>query len=73
MEKNEGKTDRIIRLVVGLVALYLSINYSLWWLIVTIPAIITALTGYCKLYKLLGINTLGKKAVVAKKSKKKKL
>jgi hypothetical protein len=73
MEKNEGKLDRIIRLIVGLVALYLSIKYSLWWLVLAIPALLTALTGFCWPYKLLRINTTGKKVIAVKKSKKKKL
>ena len=68
MEQNEGKIDRIVRLVVGLVALYLSINYSLWWLVLAIPALLTTFTGFCCLYKLLGISTIKKL-----KSNKKKL
>lgn len=68
MEKNEGKTDRTIRLIVGLIALYLSFSQSLWWLVLAIPAILTSLTGFCWPYKLLGINT-AKKPVVKKKRK----
>jgi hypothetical protein len=65
MKINEGALDRTIRLVVGIIALYLSFTRSFWWLVLAIPAIITSLTGFCKLYELLGITT-------AKKSIKKK-
>ena len=68
MKINEGKIDRTIRLIIGLVVLYLSFRYSLWWLILAVIALITSVTGYCKLYQILGIDTLGKA-----KSKKKKL
>ena len=76
MEKNVGMLDRTIRFVVGLIALYLSYTYSMWWLVLAIPALLTAITGYCLPYKWLGINTAKKpvvKQVKAKaKSKKKK-
>lgn len=69
MEQNVGKLDRTIRFFVGIIALYLAM-YSPWWLILAIPALVTASTGFCWPYKLFKINT-NKKVVV--KSKKKKL
>ena len=60
MEKNEGLIDRTIRLIVGIFALYLAFTYSLWWLVLAVPALLTAITGFCLPYKLLGISTLKK-------------
>jgi hypothetical protein len=71
MEKNEGKTDRVIRLVIGLLALYASWMYNVWWLVLAIPALVTAITGFCLPYKLLGINTAKKPVVKNIKVKKK--
>ena len=71
MEKNEGTLDRIIRFLVGIVALYLSFTYTYWWLILAVPALITSFTGFCWPYKLLGINTHKQEVIL--KSKKKKL
>jgi dolichyl-phosphate-mannose--protein O-mannosyl transferase len=65
MQKNEGRIDRTIRLLVGFLALYLAINYSAWWYILAIIGLFTGIIGWCKLYELLGISTL-------KKSSKKK-
>lgn len=58
MEKNIGKTDKVIRVVVAIVVAYLAYIYSPWLYIVTAILLITALTGYCCLYKPLGINTI---------------
>jgi len=69
MEKNEGKLDRAIRLLVGIIALYLSFIYSAWWLVLAVPALLTSFTGFCWPYKLLGINTLGKSKSKPKRRK----
>ncbi len=71
MEKNVGKTDRVIRLIVGLVALALAFMYSTWWLIVAVISLVTSFTGKCLIYSLFSKK---KKEVVVKKtaSKKKK-
>ncbi|MBU1041073.1 MAG: DUF2892 domain-containing protein [Proteobacteria bacterium] len=62
MKANVGGIDKILRIVVGLVLLFLvyflKTPDSLWWwgLIGIIP-LGTGLMGYCMLYTLLGINT----------------
>ena len=74
MEKNIGPADRIIRFIIGLIALYL-LQYSYWWLVLAVPALVTASTGFCWPYKLFGINT-NKQPVLEKvqvKANKKKL
>lgn len=74
-EINEGKTDRIIRFVVGVVLVALGLIYQGTWsivaLVVGVIAIITALTGFCLLYKLFGVNTnITSKGNTKKKARK---
>lgn len=55
---NEGRIDRAIRLALGLIVLALSILGQNWWLLLlAFPLLITGVTGFCGLYKLLGIST----------------
>ena len=62
--KNVGNTDRIIRVIIGLGLLNLLIilngNMRYLGLLGLIP-IITAIIGFCPLYKLIGLKTLSKK------------
>lgn len=59
---NEGPIDRALRTILGVVVLVIGVLNSLWYLIV-IGAILlfTAITGFCGLYALLGINTCPRK------------
>jgi uncharacterized membrane protein HdeD (DUF308 family) len=63
---NEGKMDRTIRVVLGVVLLGLAF-FSLPGAIQTIAmvvgliALITGAVGFCKLYEILGISTMEKK------------
>ncbi len=58
MKVNEGKMDRILRVVAGLVLLSLTVigPQTLWGLVGLVP-LLTGLVGYCPLYTVLGINT----------------
>lgn len=61
MIKNIGKTDQIIRIVLGIAILIIGyLNHSWWGLVGLIP-LGTALLGYCPLYPLVGMNTCSKK------------
>ena len=61
---NVGNADRIIRVIIGLGLLNLLIilngNMRYLGLLGLIP-IITAIIGFCPLYKLIGVKTLSKK------------
>lgn len=60
MNKNIGKTDRIIRIVLGVVIIALGVlNGSLWGAVGLIP-LLTALVGWCPLYPICKINTCDK-------------
>ncbi len=61
MERNEGTLDRLLRIVIGIVLLGLwagmDVPYETGLLIVGLIALVTGLTGFCAIYKLLGIST----------------
>jgi hypothetical protein len=62
MKKNESTIDRWIRAIVGLVALYVSYTqlsggWAIFGYVIGIIAIVTALTGFCYLYKIFGVST----------------
>ena len=58
MMKNEGKIDRTLRVLIGLVLLSLVFvgPQSLWGLVGLVP-LLTGLVGFCPLYRVLGLNT----------------
>jgi hypothetical protein len=57
MKPNVGRTDKIIRLVLGLIIAALGIYYKSWWGLLAIIPIGTALVNRCMLYMPFGINT----------------
>jgi hypothetical protein len=68
MKKNEGTTDRVIRVLIGIILLGLTVYFwgawALWASIVVgiigLIALITGIIGYCGLYTVCKINTLKK-------------
>ncbi len=62
---NEGKLDRIIRFILGaaliVVGILLSGVIRIILIIIGIILLITAITGFCGIYALLGINTCSTK------------
>ena len=60
MKCNVGKTDKIIRWVIGIVIAILGIYYQSWWGLLAIIPIATAIFGFCGLYVPLKINTCEK-------------
>lgn len=57
MEKNVGKTDKMIRY--GAAVIFAVLGYTVHWAfhILAIALAFTATTGFCLLYKPFGINT----------------
>jgi hypothetical protein len=60
--RNENKTDRIIRFILGLVLLFAGNAYftgvtQVILYVLGAVALFTSITGYCLLYKIFGINT----------------
>ena len=61
MEANVGKTDRMIRIVAGLLLLSLVfVGPQSWFGLIGLVPLATAFINFCPAYKLLGVNTLGK-------------
>lgn len=61
MGTNVGTPDRIVRLVVAVLAVIGALNTAgalsiVLWIVAAIMAL-TALVGFCPLYRLLGVNT----------------
>jgi uncharacterized membrane protein HdeD (DUF308 family) len=64
MKPNEGTTDRLIRLIVGVVLIVIGWpvlgNNTLGIIldVVGVLLLISGITGFCTVYKILGINTI---------------
>lgn len=58
MKTNEGKYDRVARVVagVGLLSLVFVGPQTLWGLVGAVP-LLTGLVGFCPLYKVFGFDT----------------
>jgi len=64
MTANVGRTDRILRIIVGivLIALYFVLGGPVRYVgIIGLIALGTGLVSFCPLYSLLGVNTDAKK------------
>lgn len=57
MKCNVGKTDKVIRIVIGLAIVAAGIYFKSWWGLIGIVPVITALIGWCPLYLPFGITT----------------
>jgi len=60
--QNEGKIDRIIRAIIGVILLVVFYNLAEGWLrtlvlVLAIISLVTALTGFCALYRLFNFST----------------
>ena len=57
MKQNVGKTDKLIRMLLGFVIVALGIYYESWWGLVGVVPLVTAFIGVCPVYRLFGVNT----------------
>jgi len=57
MKCNVGKTERIIRIVIGLGIAIAGVIFESYWGLIGIVALATGIFGYCPPYALLNINT----------------
>lgn len=63
MNKNVGTIDRVVRAVIGVAAVIGAFSVgltSVWGIVLAVVALIalvTAVVGFCPLYRLLGIST----------------
>ncbi len=54
---NVGKTERVIRVIVGLGIIAAGFMYQSWWGAIGLVPLLTGATGYCPPYQMLGIST----------------
>jgi len=57
MKNNVGKTDKIIRIILGLAILGAGLFLKSWWGAVGIIPLATGLIGWCPLYLPFGLKT----------------
>ena len=62
MKCNVGKTDRIIRLLLGLIIIAAGIYFSSWWGAIGAILLFTAAVGWCPLYLPFGLSTCATKS-----------
>lgn len=61
MKKNMGKTDKILRMLLGIAIIVAGAQLNSIWGVLGMIPVISAQTGFCPAYLLFGINTLKKK------------
>ena len=57
MKINIGSTERLLRIIVGVVIIALGIYYGSWWGVIGLVPLLTGLSRFCPLYSMLGMDT----------------
>jgi len=57
MKNNTGRTDRILRIVLGLLIAVTGIVLSSWWGLIGIVFLFTGIWGFCPFYSVFNIHT----------------
>lgn len=57
MKCNMGKTDRILRAIVGIVVIGAGVYYQSWWGAIGVIPLGTAIIGFCPAYLPFGISS----------------
>lgn len=60
MKCNVGKTDKIIRVILGLAIGGLGVYFQSWWGLIGLVPILTVVASWCPLYFPFGITTCRK-------------
>jgi hypothetical protein len=50
MKCNIGRTDRIVRVIIGLAIIWAGFVYESWWGVAGLVFLVTAALGYCPAY-----------------------
>jgi hypothetical protein len=58
MKTNQGLTDRMFRMFLGMIIAGSGIFYNSIWAVLGIPVFISGIVGICPFYSLLGLNTI---------------
>ncbi|WP_426138147.1 YgaP family membrane protein [Psychrobacter sp. TWR1-1-1] len=57
MEINIGSTERLLRIIAGVVIIGLGLYFQSWWGVIGLVPLLTGFFRFCPLYKMLGMNT----------------
>ena len=57
MKMNIGNTERLLRIIAGVVIIGLGMYYGSWWGVIGLVPLFTGLSRFCPLYSMLGMNT----------------
>lgn len=60
MKINVGRTDKTVRVVLGVIIIGLGIYFKSWWGLVGLVPLLTGVMNFCPIYRLLGISTCQK-------------
>ena len=57
MKMNIGSTERLLRIIAGVVIIGLGMYYGSWWGVIGLVPLFTGLSRFCPLYSMFGMNT----------------
>ena len=57
MKVNVGNTDRLLRIIAGIIIIGVGAYYQSWWGVIGLVPLLTGLFRFCPLYTMLGTNT----------------
>jgi len=63
MITNVGSTDRVLRLIAGVLIFVAGFYFKTWWGLLGFLPLLTAVFRFCPAYPLLGISTSGRDKV----------
>jgi hypothetical protein len=59
MKCNIGKTDRVFRIILGVVIILVGVYFKSWWGAVGLIPLFTAVIRWCPAYAIFGFSTCG--------------
>lgn len=57
MKINVGSTERMLRVIAGIIIIGVGVYYQSWWGVIGVVPLLTGLFRFCPLYSILGMNT----------------
>lgn len=57
MKQNVGDTERLIRIILGLLIIAAGLYYQSWWGVIGLVPLVTGFVRYCPAWSAFGINT----------------
>jgi hypothetical protein len=57
MKANVGSSDKIIRIILGIVIIAAGFYFKSWFGLIGIVPLLTAFVSFCPLYSVIGVNT----------------